>query len=215
VSSSIEADPPVGQTQGGRRVHAGRASQSRRRRAWRRFRRNRLGFSAWCCSARWWCLSLFAELLSNDKPLLVRYNGQFYFPMVQGLPGDHLRRRLRNGDRLPRPVHPREAGEGRQLGAVPPNPYGPNTINYFAKEPNPGPPSRDNWLGTDDRGRDLLAQLIYGFRLSVLFGLALTAIGVLLGVITGAIQGFFGGKHRPGLPALHRDLGARCRSCTC
>ncbi|MBC7547116.1 MAG: ABC transporter permease, partial [Polaromonas sp.] len=76
----------------------------------------------------------------------------------------------------------------------PPNPYGPRTINYFAKEPNPSAPSRDNLLGSDDRGRDLLAQLIYGFRLSVLFGLALTVVGVLLGVVTGALQGYAGGK---------------------
>jgi len=74
------------------------------------------------------------------------------------------------------------------------NPYGPNTLNYFAKEPNPSAPTRDNWLGTDDRGRDLAAQLLYGFRVSVLFALALTATGVLLGMVTGAIQGFFGGK---------------------
>jgi len=74
------------------------------------------------------------------------------------------------------------------------NPYGANTINYFAKYPNPAPPTRDNWLGTDDRGRDLLAQLIYGFRVSVLFALVLTFTGVLLGVLTGAMQGFFGGK---------------------
>jgi microcin C transport system permease protein len=75
-----------------------------------------------------------------------------------------------------------------------PNPYGPKTLNYFAKSPNPAPPTAENWLGTDDRGRDLLAQLIYGFRVSVLFALALTVTGVVLGVITGAIQGFFGGK---------------------
>jgi microcin C transport system permease protein len=75
-----------------------------------------------------------------------------------------------------------------------PNPYGPKTLNYFAKSPNPSPPTSDNWLGTDDRGRDLLAQLLYGFRVSVLFALALTLTGTLLGIVTGAIQGFFGGK---------------------
>jgi microcin C transport system permease protein len=75
-----------------------------------------------------------------------------------------------------------------------PNVYGPKTLNYFAKSPNPAPPSADNWLGTDDRGRDLLAQLIYGFRVSVLFALALTTTGVVLGIVTGAVQGYFGGK---------------------
>src|SRR5205823_2705535 len=75
-----------------------------------------------------------------------------------------------------------------------PNPYGANTLNYFAKVPNPAPPSADNWLGTDERGRDLLAALVYGFRLSVLFGLALTIIGVIVGVAAGAVQGYFGGR---------------------
>jgi microcin C transport system permease protein len=84
--------------------------------------------------------------------------------------------------------------EGGNWAIFAPNPYGPKTINYFAREPNPSRPTADNLLGTDDRGRDLLAQLIYGFRVSVLFALALTLTGVLLGVITGAIQGFFGGK---------------------
>jgi microcin C transport system permease protein len=74
------------------------------------------------------------------------------------------------------------------------NPYHHGTLNYFAKEPNPAPPSADNWLGTDDRGRDLLARLLYGFRVSVLFALALTVTGTILGVVTGAIQGFFVGK---------------------
>ena len=72
--------------------------------------------------------------------------------------------------------------------------YRYDTLNYFAKEPNPASPSSDNWLGTDDRGRDVLARLIYGFRLSVLFGLALTFIGVIVGVITGAVMGYFGGR---------------------
>jgi len=75
-----------------------------------------------------------------------------------------------------------------------PNRYGPKTLNYFASAPNPAPPSAANWLGTDDRGRDLLAQLLYGFRVSVLFALALTLTGVLLGMLTGAVQGYFGGK---------------------
>jgi microcin C transport system permease protein len=73
-------------------------------------------------------------------------------------------------------------------------PYSFETLNYFAKSPNPAAPSVDNWLGTDDRGRDVLARLIYGFRLSILFGLALTFVGVTVGIITGALMGFFGGK---------------------
>jgi microcin C transport system permease protein len=73
-------------------------------------------------------------------------------------------------------------------------PYHHSTLNYFAKVPNPAPPSWENWLGTDDRGRDVLARLLYGFRISVLFALALTLFGTVIGILTGALQGFFGGK---------------------
>ncbi|PZQ68852.1 MAG: peptide ABC transporter permease [Variovorax paradoxus] len=135
------------------------------RRAWRRFRRNRLGFYSLVLFVAMVVLSLFAEVLSTDKPLVVHYEGRTYFPV-----------------------------EGANWAVYAPNPYGPRTLNYFASQPNPAAPSRENLFGTDDRGRDLLAQLIYGFRVSVLFALALTAIGVVLGVITGAIQGYFGGK---------------------
>jgi microcin C transport system permease protein len=76
----------------------------------------------------------------------------------------------------------------------PPVHYSYETLNYFSQVPNPAPPSWENWLGTDDRGRDVLARLIYGFRLSILFGLALTIVGVSVGIITGSLMGFFGGK---------------------
>jgi len=170
------------------------ASLSPSRRAWRRFKRNRLGFWSLVLFSALVLLSLGAELVSNDRPLLVRYEGQWYTPLWKDYPettfgGDfatptdyldpYIRQRL-------------SAGDNWALYTF--NPYGPNTLNYFAKAPNPSAPTAENWLGTDDRGRDLLAQLIYGFRVSVLFALALTASGVLLGVLTGAIQGFFGGR---------------------
>lgn len=164
------------------------------RRAWRRFRRHRLGFWSLVLFTVLVLLSLMAEVLSNDRPLVVRYEGQTYFPLWQNhpetvfggdfdTPTDYLDPFIR--DQLKR-------DDNWALYA--PNPYGPKTLNYFAREPNPAPPSRDNWLGTDDRGRDLLAQLIYGFRVSVLFALALTTIGVVLGVAAGAVQGYFGGR---------------------
>ncbi|MFV1985588.1 MAG: ABC transporter permease, partial [Thiohalomonadales bacterium] len=76
----------------------------------------------------------------------------------------------------------------------PPNPFSYDTINYYNQRPNPAAPSGDNFLGTDDRGRDVLARLIYGFRLSVLFAFVLTLIGIVIGVVAGAIQGYFGGR---------------------
>jgi microcin C transport system permease protein len=163
-------------------------------RAWRRFRRNRLGFVSLVLFVTLVVLSLFAEFLSTDKPLVVRYSGQTYFPVLRDYsektfggdfetPADYLDPFIR--DRIT---------QGGNWALYAPNPYGPKTLNYFATSPNPAAPSRENFFGTDDRGRDLLAQLIYGFRVSVLFALALTAIGVLLGIATGAVQGFFGGK---------------------
>lgn len=164
------------------------------RRAWKRYRRNRLGY--W--SLLLFCVlvvgSLFAEVLSNDKPLLASYKGQLYVPLLKDYsektfdgdfdtPADYLDPFIRQ-----------KFKENGNWAIYPPNLYGAKTLNYFSKTPNPSAPSRDNLLGTDDRGRDLLAQLIYGFRLSVLFGLALTSLGVVMGIIAGAIQGYAGGK---------------------
>lgn len=192
-----EGAPPVdgrSPIRGGLEGNTSFVSLSPGRRAWKRFRRNKLGFYSLILFSTLVMLSLFAEVLSNDKPLVAYYKGEYYFPLVKDYsektfdgdfetPTDYLDPFIR--DKL---------GQGGNWALYPPNPYGPRTINYFAKEPNPSAPSRDNLLGTDDRGRDLLAQLIYGFRLSVLFGLALTVIGVVVGVITGAIQGYVGGK---------------------
>ncbi|MDZ4100681.1 MAG: ABC transporter permease [Hydrogenophaga sp.] len=163
-------------------------------RAWRRFKRNRLGY--W--SLVLFCLlvvgSLFAEVLSNDRPLVVRYQGTTYFPMVKDYAETVFGGDFDTTTDYLDPFIREQLTQGDNWAIYAPNPYGPQTLNYFAKLPNPSPPTLDNLLGTDDRGRDLLAQLIYGFRVSVLFALALTVIGVLLGVVTGAIQGFFGGK---------------------
>ena len=164
------------------------------RRAWRRFKRNRLG---------WWSLVLFcvlvgvsllAEVISNDRPLLVRYNGDLYVPLVKDYPETNFGGDFETNTDYLDPFIRERLREPGNWAIFAPNPYGYKTLNYFAKQPNPSGPTRDNWLGTDDRGRDLLAQLIYGFRVSVLFALALTFTGTVLGVITGAIQGFFGGK---------------------
>ena len=169
-------------------------SPSPGRRAWRRFKRNRLGFWSLVVFSLLVVLSLFAEVLSTDKPLVVRYEGTTYFPVLR----DHSEKTFGGDFETPAdyldPFVRRRISSSANWALYAPNAYGPKTLNYYAKSPNPAPPSRDNLFGTDDRGRDLLAQLIYGFRVSALFALALTAIGVVLGVVTGAIQGFFGGK---------------------
>lgn len=170
------------------------ASLSPRRRAWRRFRANRLGFWSLVVFCTLVVISLGAELVSNDRPLVVRYQGQTYFPMLKDYPETTFGGDFQTPADYLDPYVRQRITEGGNWALYTLNPYGPQTLNYFAKAPNPSGPSRDNWLGTDDRGRDLLAQLIYGFRVSVLFGLALTVVGVALGVAAGAIQGFFGGK---------------------
>jgi microcin C transport system permease protein len=164
------------------------------RRAWQRFRRNRLGFYSLVIFTTMVVLSLFAEVLSNDKPLIVHYEGQWYFPIAKDYPETVFGGDFHTpADYLDPFVRERITTDGN-WAVFPLNHYGPRTLNYFASQPNPSAPSRENLFGTDDRGRDLLAQLIYGFRVSALFGLALTVIGVGVGVLTGAVQGYFGGK---------------------
>lgn len=171
-----------------------RPSASPARRAWQRFRRNRLGFVSLVLFCTLVVLSLLAEVLSNDRPLLVRYEGQYYVPLVQDYPETVFGGDFDTPTDYLDPFIQQQLARNDNFVVYAPNRYGPDTLNYFAREPNPSGPSRDNWLGTDDRGRDLLAQLLYGFRVSVLFALALTAIGVVLGVAAGAVQGYFGGK---------------------
>jgi microcin C transport system permease protein len=163
-------------------------------RAWRRFRRNRLNFASFVMFGLMVKVSLCAELVSNDRPVLVVYQGAVYWPLVQDYPETTFGGDFATPTDYLDPFIQQKLAEPGNWAVFAPNRYGPKTLNYFATAPNPAPPSAANWLGTDDRGRDLLAQLIYGFRVSVLFALALTVTGVVLGVVTGAIQGFFGGK---------------------
>ncbi|MBM3363043.1 MAG: ABC transporter permease [Betaproteobacteria bacterium] len=176
------------------KAHPIQASVSPARRAWLRFRRNRLGFWSLLLFSLLVLLSLAAELVSNDKPLLVRYEGQVYAPIFKTYPEKVFGGDFDTATDYHDPFIRQKLTEGSNWALLAPNPYGPKTINYFAREPNPSRPTAENFLGTDDRGRDLLAQLIYGFRVSVLFAFALTFTGVLLGVLAGAVQGYFGGK---------------------
>jgi len=169
-------------------------SLSPSRRAWLRFRRNRLGFWSLLIFCTLFVLSLGAELISNDKPLVARHHGQWYVPILHNVPETAFGGDFATPTDYLDPFIQQQFAQPGNFALYPPNPYHHSTINYFAKEPNPSGPSRDNWLGTDDRGRDVVARLLYGFRISVLFALALTFIGVLLGVLTGAVQGYFGGK---------------------
>ncbi|MEY3673777.1 MAG: hypothetical protein RJB47_485 [Pseudomonadota bacterium] len=162
--------------------------------AWQRFKRNRLGFVSLVLFVLLFVVSLAAELVSNDKPLLARYQGQLHVPVFKNPPETAFGGDFATPTDFLDPFIRQQFQQPGNWAIYPLNPYHHGTLNYFAKEPNPAPPSADNWLGTDDRGRDLLARLLYGFRVSVLFALALTITGTILGVVTGAIQGFFVGK---------------------
>ena len=168
--------------------------QSPARRAWLRFKRNRLGFWSGLVFCLLFVLSLGAELISNDKPLLARYEGQWFAPILSSVPETTFGGDFETPTDFLDPFIEQQFKKPGNFALYPINPYHHSTLNYFAKEPNPSGPSKDNWLGTDDRGRDVLARLLYGFRISVLFALALTAIGVVLVIMTGALQGFYGGK---------------------
>ncbi|HCU54624.1 MAG TPA: peptide ABC transporter permease [Gammaproteobacteria bacterium] len=163
-------------------------------RAWRRFRTNRRGYYSLWIFVVLFTLSMAAEVLSNHRPILVQYQGQWYFPIFKAYPettyGGDFDTETDYNDPY---VHKLLSGDGN-WALYAPNPHSFNSINYYAESPNPAPPSTDNLLGTDDRGRDVLARLIYGFRLSVLFAFALTIVGTAIGVLLGGLQGFFGGK---------------------
>lgn len=164
------------------------------RRRFALFRANRRGWWSLHIFLVLFVLSLGAEMLANDKPLLLSYQDQLYFPVVARYAETEF------GGEFPIEADYRspyvrdlidDAG-GWMLW--PPIPYSYETINYELALPAPAPPSRDNWLGTDDQARDVLSRVIYGFRISVLFALTLTVLSSIIGVIAGAIQGFYGGR---------------------
>ena len=175
-------------------AQGGAASVSPAARAWQRFRRHRRGYISLWIFGVLFGISLFAGVLSNDRPLLASYRGQWYTPLWHDYPETTF-----GGDFLAPtewhdPFIQRQFAQDGNWALWPLNRYSFNTLNYYAELPNPAPPSAQNLLGTDDRGRDVLARLLYGFRLSAMFGLALTAIGTLLGIVMGALQGYFAGR---------------------
>ena len=172
----------------------GVASASPAARAWQRFRRHRRGYISLWIFGVLFGISLFAGVLSNDRPLLASYQGQWYTPLWHDYPETTFGGGFLAPTEWHDPFIQRQFAQDGNWALWPLNRYSFNTLNYYADLPNPAPPSAQNLLGTDDRGRDVLARLLYGFRLSVMFGLALTAIGTLLGIVMGALQGYFAGR---------------------
>ncbi len=162
------------------------------RRRLQRFRSNRRG---------WWSLWIFvilfiatllAEVIANDKPFVVYFKGEVYFPIVKAYPettfgGDFLTEADYRNPYLSELIE----HDGWALWPI--VRYHHRTVAWDLPVPAPAPPDRNHWLGTDDQARDVLARVIYGFRISVLFGFALTFISAIIGVSAGAVQGYFGG----------------------
>jgi microcin C transport system permease protein len=202
-------------------AHAGRSPINRRR--WQNFKANRRGYWSLRIFLALFAVSLFAEVIANDRPILVRYKGEFLFPVLVDYPEQKfggflavtdykdpviLEEIERNGWMLWPPIrhsyssinkeYPRIKGpEGRCLGFPAPPPWATRAelceapSDQLARFQAIG---NRNWLGTDDQGRDVVARVIYGFRISIIFGLLLTFLSAIIGITAGAVQGYFGGK---------------------
>jgi microcin C transport system permease protein len=156
------------------------------------FRGNRRGFiSLWLFLALF-LTSLVAEFIANDKPILVKFDGAYYMPVLTMYPETAFGGEFPTEADYNDPVL-KKLIESKGWMIFPPVPWHHTSVNYLLEVPAPAPPSKVNWLGTDDQARDLLARLIYGFRISVLFGLLLTLASTIIGVTAGAVQGYFGG----------------------
>ncbi len=156
------------------------------------FRANRRGCASLLIFGVLMVTSLFAEFIANDRPLLVRYDGRFFAPVLVDYPETDFGGFLESAADYNDP-EVKTLIEERGWIVWPPIPYSHDSIVYDLPTPAPAPPSGRNWLGTDDQARDVTARLIYGFRISVLFGLVLTLASSVVGVAAGAVQGYFGG----------------------
>ena len=163
-------------------------------RAWARFQRNRLGYwSLWIFVAML-LVATGAELFSNDRPVVARIDGQLLFPILnnpseKALGGDFA---TPTDWKDPFIAELLEAPGNWAVTVF--NPHSALSTDYFTKAAPPAPPSAKNWLGTDSKGRDMLARLLYGFRVSIWFAMALTLVGTTIGIVMGSIMGYFGGR---------------------
>lgn len=163
-------------------------------RAWARFKRNRLGFwSLWVFGVLL-LLASFAELVSNDRPLVARYNGELVFPFVSNPPETHFGGDFGTSTDWKDPLIRAQFAKAGNWAVFTFNEHSDQSQDYFLKSPAPSAPSAQNLLGTDTDSHDMVAKLIYGFRVSIWFAFALTVVGTMLGVLAGAVQGYFGGR---------------------
>ncbi len=157
------------------------------------FKANKRGFYSFCIFSTLFFISLFADFFANEKPLLVKYNDNFYFPILT-----YYSETAFGGDFETeadyKDPYVKNLINKKGWMIMPIIPYSYDTIIRDLSSPAPSAPSKNNWLGTDDQARDVLSRVIYGFRISVLFGFTLTFFSMVIGVTAGALQGYFGGK---------------------
>jgi microcin C transport system permease protein len=157
------------------------------------FRQNRRGFISFCIFLVLFAFTLPAEFVANDRPLLIRFDNHWYVPVLFGYSEDTFGAGFLPTEADYTDPEVAEAIDAHGWMIWPPVPFSYDTILKNLTAPAPSPPSWRNPLGTDDQARDVLARVIYGFRLSVLFGLVLTAVSSAVGVAAGAVQGYYGG----------------------
>jgi len=179
----------------------------------RNFRNNRRGYWSLWVFVVLFGLSLLAEVIANDRPLVISYNDELYFPVVESVPEETF------GGFLPTEADYRDpfiSGEIKANGWMvwPPIRFSYDTINYDLEIPSPAPPSAENWLGTDDQGRDVAARVIYGFRISVLFGLTLTLASCVSAWWSVLSRATTAARWICSVSASSR-CGPGCRCCTC
>lgn len=157
-----------------------------------RFKDNKLGFTCFISFALIFMLSLAVEFIANDKPLLVKYDDSLYVPVLKSYPETAFGGVFETEADYKDPVV-QQLIEEKGWAVWPLIKFSYQTPNLELAVPVPSAPTAQNWLGTDDQGRDVLARILYGLRVSLLFGFALTFASAILGIMVGAIQGYYGG----------------------
>ena len=156
------------------------------------FRSNKRGFYSAIIFVFLFVITIFAEFIANDKPILVVFDNKFYFPVIEKIPETFFGGEFETESDYKDPFV-QNLINTNGFFVMPLIEYSYDTINYDLKVPSPSSPTFENLLGTDDQGRDVLARLIYGFRISVFFGLILTFLSSFIGIVIGGLQGFYGG----------------------
>jgi len=157
------------------------------------FKANKRGYYSLWIFLFLFTLCISANFIANDKPLLIRYDGGFYFPIFASYPETTFGGDFQTETEY-RDPYISDIIEEKGWILWPPIKFSYDTINYNLQQPAPSPPTWENIFGTDDQGRDVAARVIYGFRISVLFGISLTIASSIIGVMAGAFQGYYGGR---------------------